>query len=68
VTVTGRGPAEEAVVVVKPKACEDMVTYLRVKLSASSTHHRVLEAKGGTCNCDSKISFGTTAMSSADQE
>ena len=35
VTVMGRGSADEAVVVVKLKADEDAVTYLRVKLSAS---------------------------------
>lgn len=35
VTVIGRGSADEAVVVVKLKADEDAVTYLRVKLSAS---------------------------------
>lgn len=34
-TVTGRGSADEAVVVVKLGADEDAVTYLRVKLSAS---------------------------------
>ena len=43
----GRGSADEAVVVVKLRAFEDMVTYLRIKLSESS---RMLEAKGGTCN------------------
>ncbi len=47
-TVTGRGPADEAVVVVKLGADEDAVTYLRGKLSASGTGKRVLEAKGGT--------------------
>jgi hypothetical protein len=31
----GRGPADEAVVVVKLGADEDAVTYLRAKLSAS---------------------------------
>ena len=35
VTVKGRGPADEAVVVVKLGADEDTVTYLRAKLSAS---------------------------------
>lgn len=34
-TVTGRGSADEAVVVVKLGANEDAVTYLRAKLSAS---------------------------------
>jgi hypothetical protein len=52
VTVTGRGSADEAVVVVKLGADEDTVTYLRGKLSASGTRERVLEAKGGTCNRD----------------
>ena len=33
----GRGFADEAVVVVKLKADEDTVTYLRVKLSVSGT-------------------------------
>ena len=42
-TVTGRGPADEAVVVVKLGADEDAVTYLRVKLSASGT----CESAGG---------------------
>jgi len=37
VTVMGRGPTDEAVVVVKLRADEDAVTYLRVKLSASGT-------------------------------
>ncbi len=36
VTVMGRGSADEAVVVVKLKANEGAVTYLRVKLSASN--------------------------------
>jgi hypothetical protein len=45
VTVRIRGPADEAVVVVKLDACEDTETYLRIKLSASG---RMLEAKGGT--------------------
>ena len=47
-SVTGRGPADEAVVVVKLGADEDAVTYLRGKLSASGTWKRVLEAKGRT--------------------
>jgi hypothetical protein len=37
VTVKGRGPADEAVVVVKLRADEDAVTYPRIKLSASGT-------------------------------
>ena len=37
-TVRGRGPTDEAVVVVKLGADEDAVTYPRVKLSASGTH------------------------------
>jgi hypothetical protein len=37
VTVTGRGSTDEAVVVVKLRADEDAVTYLRAKLSASGT-------------------------------
>jgi hypothetical protein len=45
-TVKGRGPADEAVVVVKLRADEGTVTYLRVELSASGTCKRVLEAKG----------------------
>jgi hypothetical protein len=48
VTVTGRWSTDEAIVVVKLGADEDTVTYLRVKLSASGTCKRVLEAKGGT--------------------
>jgi hypothetical protein len=64
----GRGPADEAVVVVKLGAEEDTVTYLRRKLSASGTGKRVLEAKGGTCNRESEISFGTAVKSSAVKE
>lgn len=67
-TVTGRGSTDEAVVVVKLGADEDAVTYLRGKLSASGTWKRVLEAKGGTCNRDFKISFGTTVKSPAGKE
>ena len=70
-TVMGRGPADEAVVVVKLGADEDAVTYLRAKLSASGTQggiHRVPEAKGGTCNRESEISFGTAVKSSAVKE
>lgn len=58
----GRGSADEAVVVVKLGADEDAVTYLRVKLSASGTP-RVLEAKGGTWNRGSEISFEAAVMS-----
>ena len=46
-TVTGRGPTDEAVVAVKLEAYENTVTYLRIKLPASD---RKLEAKGGTCD------------------
>jgi hypothetical protein len=60
----GRGSADEAVVVVKLGADEDAVTYLRVKLSASGTP-RVPEAKGGTWNRDSEISFEAAVMSLA---
>lgn len=45
-TVRGRWSADEAVVVVKLRADEDAVTYLRGKLSVSG---RMPEAKGGTC-------------------
>ena len=45
----GRGPADEAVVVVKLEACEDAMTYLRVKLSVSVMERSIMEAKGGTC-------------------
>jgi hypothetical protein len=38
--------ADEAIVVVKRLADEDMVTYLRVKPAASA---RKAETKGGTC-------------------
>ncbi len=38
VFVTGRGSADEAVVVVKLEADEDAVTYLRVKLSVSGSN------------------------------
>lgn len=34
-TVRGRGSADEAVVAVKLRACEDAVTYPRIKLSVS---------------------------------
>ncbi|MEW5804573.1 MAG: hypothetical protein AB1847_20970 [bacterium] len=65
-TVTGRGSTDEAVVVVKLGADKDTVTYLRGKHSASGIFFlRVLEAKGGTCNRESQISFGTTVKSPA---
>ena len=49
----GRGPADEAVVVVKSGAEEDAVTHPRVKRWASG---RKPKAKGGTGNKDSEIS------------
>lgn len=42
-----RGSADEAVVVVKLEAEEDMVTCVRVKLSGS-VPKKGMEAKGGT--------------------
>jgi len=44
-----RGPAEEAVVVVKRAANEGMVTYLRIKRSVSAEKKKSAEAKGGIC-------------------
>ena len=38
VFVTGRGPADEAVVVVKPRTDEDVVTHLRRKLPESGSN------------------------------
>ena len=46
--VKHRGFADETVVIVKLKADEGMVTYLRVKLSESG-RDKLLEMKGGTC-------------------
>jgi hypothetical protein len=40
----GRGPADEAVVTVKPGACEPMVTSVRLKQRASAME---AEVKGG---------------------
>lgn len=48
-TVRGRGSAEEAVVVVKPEACEGAVTHPRAKPLASVARNAT-EAKGGTCS------------------
>lgn len=45
VGVKGRGSADEAIVVVKPKADENAVTYLRIKLLESS---RNAGGEGGT--------------------
>jgi len=42
-----RGVSDEAIVAVKPPACEDTVTYLRIKPAESD---RESEAKGGTRN------------------
>jgi hypothetical protein len=41
-----KGFADEAIVVVKQLAEEDMVTYLRIKPAESA---RTAETKGGTC-------------------
>jgi hypothetical protein len=41
-----KGFADEAIVIVKRSADEDMVTYLRVKPTESA---RMAEMKGGTC-------------------
>jgi hypothetical protein len=41
----GRGPADEAVVIVKPGACDPVVTSVRVKHRDSA---REAEVKGGT--------------------
>ena len=41
----GRGPADETVVIVKPGACDPMVTSVRVKHRVSA---REAEVKGGT--------------------
>ena len=49
-TVKGRWFADEAVVAVKLKAYDDMVTCLRIKLSESDGEKKkTLEVKGGTC-------------------
>jgi len=42
-----RGPADLAVVIVKPAADEDAVTYLRVKLRASAMEAAEMKCK--TC-------------------
>jgi len=47
VAVMSRGFSDLAIVVVKRKADEDAVTYLRIKLSGSGP--KWPEAKGGTC-------------------
>ena len=44
-----RGFADEAIVVVKRAANEDMVTYLRVKRSVSAEKKKSVKAKGGIC-------------------
>jgi hypothetical protein len=49
VEVIGRGSAEEAIVVVKPKAVENAVTYLRVKLLVNS---RNAEGEGWNMRTD----------------
>jgi hypothetical protein len=41
-----KGFAEEAIVIVKQRAEEDRVTYLRIKPAESA---RMAEMKGGTC-------------------
>ena len=63
VSVMDKGSADETVVVVKLSANEDVVTYQRVKLSASD--RKLLEAKGGTYDRDSEAPLKTTIMSSA---
>ena len=45
-TLMHKGFADEAIVIVKQLADEDMVTYLRVKPTESA---RMAEMKGGTC-------------------
>ena len=45
-TLMHKGFADEAIVIVKRLADEDMATYLRVKPAGSAT---VAEMKGGTC-------------------
>ena len=40
-------PADEVVVIVKPKADENTVMYLRIKLSESGGKKKPLEMKGG---------------------
>jgi hypothetical protein len=63
VSVMDRGFADETVVVVKLLANEDVVTCLRVKLSASD--RKLLEAKGGTYDRGSETPLETIIMSSA---
>jgi hypothetical protein len=63
VSVMGRGSTDETVVVVKLLANEDVVTCLRVKLSASD--RKLFEAKGGTYDRGSEVPFETIIMSSA---
>jgi hypothetical protein len=41
-----KGSADEAVVIIKSLACENAVTYLRIKLEASDREQ--VEVKGGT--------------------
>jgi len=62
VTVTGRGSADEAVVVVKLRADEDVVTYLRINLSVSG---RNAGGEGWNMLPRSAISLETVVMRSA---
>ncbi len=61
-TVTGRGSADEAVVVVKLKAEEDTVTYLRVKLSVSGSN---VGGEGRNMLSKTDIPLETVVMRSA---
>ena len=60
--VTGRGSTEEAVVVVKLRADEDAVTYLRIKLSVSGSN---AGGEGRNMLPRSGISLETVVMRSA---
>ena len=60
--VTGRGSADEAVVVVKLEACEDAVTYLRIKLSKSGSN---AGGEGLNTLVRSQISFVTIVSRAA---
>jgi len=62
VTVTGRGSADEAVVVVKLRADEDAVTYLRIKLSVNGSN---AGGEGRNMLPRSGISLETVVMRSA---
>ncbi len=61
-TVTGRGSADEAVVVVKLKAEEDTVTYPRIKLSDSGSN---AGGEGRNMSQGTEVSLRTIVLRSA---